>query len=172
MVHRSIRPIPFLLAALLAGCSFGGGGVVPAGQRKDASAVAWVAADGSKHLLAELRGKVVLVDVWATWCPPCRRSLPEVAELQAKGGEDYAVLAISVDKGGWSDIQPFLAQNPHLRLQAAVPDGSKGLQPFGSINAIPTTLVIDRAGRIRTRWVGYAEGRAARELRDALAERS
>lgn len=166
--------LPFLAAAAVvsSGCGFGGGGdVVAPNRREDASAVAWMDADGARHSLAELRGKVVLVDVWATWCPPCRRSLPEVAELQRKGGGDYMVLALSVDKNGWKDVQPYLAEHPELGLQAGVPDGSAGLRPFGSVRAIPTTFVIDRQGRIRTRWSGFIGGQAGRALKEALAER-
>ena len=166
--------LPFLAVAAVAstGCWFGGGGATVApGKREDASAVAWVDAEGVRHTLAELRGKVVLVDVWATWCPPCRRSLPEVAELQRKGGEDYAVLALSVDKKGWQDVQPFLAGRPELGLQAGIPDGPEGLRPFGSVAAIPTTFVIDRQGRIRTRWSGFIGGQAGKALKEALAER-
>lgn len=171
-----LRCVPIVFAAclsLLTGCALGGGGTVtkPA-ERRNASAVAWVERDGSRHTLAEHRGKVVLIDVWATWCPPCRRSLPEVADLQRKGGADYVVLALSVDDKGWQDVNPYLAKNPGLGLQAGVPDGSKGLDPLGSIRAIPTTLVIDRQGRIRTRWSGYVAGQAEKALQEALAEPS
>ena len=59
-----------------------GGGSEGASRGTDVSRVAFRDAGGNRHTMAEFRGKVVLVDVWATWCPPCRRSLPEVAELQ------------------------------------------------------------------------------------------
>jgi thiol-disulfide isomerase/thioredoxin len=169
---RHFLPCLGAAALFLSGCAFGGGGeVIAAGKRKDARAVAWQDADGSRHTLAEYKGKVVLVDVWATWCPPCRKALPEVAELQRKGGTDFVVLAISVDKKGWEDVKPFLGQHPELGLRAAVPDGPTGLEPFGSIPGIPTTLVIDREGRIRTRWSGFLAGRAEKALQQALAER-
>ena len=77
----------------------------------DVRKVAFRDAEGNRRTLADYRGKVVVVDVWATWCPPCRKSLPEVAELQRSGGDRYVVLPISVDRGGWGDVKPFLAQN-------------------------------------------------------------
>ena len=165
--------LPLLATALLlAGCAFGGGGsVVPMAERVDASSVAWVDAEGARHQLAELKGKVVLVDVWATWCPPCRRSLPEVADLQRKGGGEFVVLALSIDDKGWQDVRPFLAERPGLGLRAGLPDGPKGLAAFGSIRGIPTTFVIDRSGRIRTRWSGFVPGQAEKALKEALAER-
>lgn len=154
-------------AVLVRGVFGGDGAAVGA----DVSTVAFRDAEGRRHTLADYRGKVVLVDVWATWCPPCRKSLPEVAELQKAAGETYAVLPISVDRGGWGDVSPFLAQNPQLGLQAFVPDGASGLAPFGEIGGIPTTLVIDRQGRVVKRWAGYGEGMAKRALEEALKGR-
>ena len=158
---------------LLGGCgSVGDGETIPPKDRKPVSHAAILDSGGQRSTLAERHGKVVLVDVWATWCPPCRQSLPEIAALQRKGGDDYEVLAVSVDRGGWTDVAPFLASNPSLGLKAWIPAGADGLAPLGSIRFIPTTLVIDRQGRIRTRWSGYRPGQAEKALKEALAERS
>jgi thiol-disulfide isomerase/thioredoxin len=148
-----------------------GGGSEGASSGTDVSRVAFRDAEGTRHTVAELRGKVVLVDVWATWCPPCRKSLPEVAELQKAGGERYVVLPISVDRGGWGDVRPFLDQNPQLGLKAYLPDGAKALDAFGEIRGIPTTIVIDREGKLVKRWSGYGEGMAKRALDEALRAR-
>jgi len=148
-----------------------GGGTEGAGSGTDVRRVAFRDAAGARHTLGDYQGKVVLVDVWATWCPPCRASLPEVAQLQKAGGEDYVVLPISVDRGGWGDVKPFLLQNPQLALQAFLPDGAQGLEPFGEIRGIPTTLIIDRRGRLLKRWSGYGEGMAKRALDEALKAR-
>jgi thiol-disulfide isomerase/thioredoxin len=137
----------------------------------DVSRVAFRDAGGNRRTLADFRGKVVLVDVWATWCPPCRKSLPEVAELQKAGGDRYVVLPISVDRGGWGDVTPFLAQNPQLGLTAFVPDDAKALDAFGEISGIPTTLIIDRQGKLVQRWSGYGEGMARKALDEALKAR-
>jgi len=166
--------LPMLLGALLAGCSFGGSGgdkgPVEASSRKRVSQVEFLDGSGAKRSLAEFNGKVVVVDVWATWCPPCRASLPEVAALQKRGGEDFIVLPISVDRGGWGDVSPFLNANPHLGLEAFLPAGSRALSPFGEIRGIPTTLIVDRHGRLRERWSGYFAGRAEKALEEALRE--
>ena len=145
-----------------------GGGSDGARPGTDVSRVAFRDAEGNRHTLAEYRGRVVLVDVWATWCPPCRRSLPEVAELQRAAGGAYVVLPISVDQGGWAEVKPFLAQNPQLGLTAFLPDGGKALEAFGPIPGIPTTILIDREGRLIKRWSGYGEGLARRGLDEAL----
>jgi thiol-disulfide isomerase/thioredoxin len=139
-----------------------------ASKGTDVSRVAFRDAAGQRHTLAEFKGRVVLVDVWATWCPPCRESLPEVAELQKAGGDRYVVLPISVDRGGWGDVNPFLQEHPQLGLRAYLPDGAKALEPFGDIPGIPTTILVDRQGRLLQRWSGYAEGRARRALGEAL----
>ncbi len=149
---------------------FSGGGEGVA-KGTDVSPVAFRDAAGNRRTLADFKGKVVLVDVWATWCPPCRKSLPEVAELQKAGGDRYVVLPISVDRGGWGDVTPFLAQNPQLGLTAFVPDGAKAMDAFGEIPGIPTTLIIDREGKLVKRWSGYGEGMAKRALEEALTVR-
>ena len=154
--------------AVVRGMFGGGSGSEGASTGTDVSRVAFRDIDGNRHTLADFKGKVVLVDVWATWCPPCRKSLPEVAELQKAGDDRYVVLPISVDRGGWGDVKPFLAQNPQLGLRAFVPDGGKALDAFGDIPGIPTTLIVDRQGRLVKRWSGYGEGMAKRALDEAL----
>ncbi len=164
--------LPALAAILLAGCSFGGGakGPVPAASRKRVGHVEFLDASGARRSLAEFNGKVIVVDVWATWCPPCRASLPEVAALQKGGGERFVVLPISVDRGGWGDVRPFLEANPRLGLEAYLPAGPGALEPFGEIRGIPTTLILDRHGRLRERWSGYSPGRTEKALEEALRE--
>lgn len=157
-----------LLAGFVALRGLRGGG--PAAGT-DVSQVAFRDAEGNRRTLADYKGRVVLVDVWATWCPPCRKSLPEVAELQRAGGDRYVVLPISVDERGWGAVKPFLAQNPQLGLAAYVPDGAGGLEPFGEIRGIPATFVIDREGRVAKSWAGYGEGMAKRALDEALQGR-
>ncbi len=136
----------------------------------DIAAVGYEDLSGARHTLAEHAGKVVLVDVWATWCPPCRQSLPEVAALQKAGGADYVVLPISVDKEGWKAVKPFLEANPGLGLEPVLPAAPGALKAFGSINAIPTTLVIGKDGRVADRWVGFRPGRAEQAIKAALSK--
>jgi thiol-disulfide isomerase/thioredoxin len=125
-------------------------------------------AQGRGSSLADYRGRVVVVDVWATWCPPCRASLPEIAQLQRAADERYAVLAISVDDGGFDAVLPYLARNPSLGLTAHVPDGARALAPLGHIRGIPTTFLVDRQGKVAAQWSGYYPGRAEVELKRLL----
>ncbi|HJW08029.1 MAG TPA: TlpA disulfide reductase family protein [Holophagaceae bacterium] len=136
-----------------------------ASKGQDLSAVAFVDARGAKHTVADYRGKVLLLDLWATWCPPCRRSLPELAKVQAATDGSYAVLPISIDDHGFADIEPFFQAHPELRLEAMV---QADLGPLEPVNIVPTTVLLDAQGRILSRWSGYAPGRAEQELKQAL----
>ena len=136
----------------------------------EVGSVAFVDAEGRRHTLAEYAGKVVVVDVWATWCPPCRASLPEIAQLQNAADGSYAVLPISIDDGGFKDVEPYLSRHPMplKALKAYVQAGRASLEAFGPINGIPTTIIVDANGNLFTRWSGYYPGRAEKELKAAL----
>ncbi len=156
-----------LVWLLKSSVSQGESGLAPKGR--DVSAVTYVDAGGTRHTLAEERGKVVIVDVWATWCPPCRKSLPGLAKLAAAAGQDYAVIPISVDDDGLQAVAPFLQQHPELAaLPGLVPDGAGGLAPLGQIRGIPTTFLLDREGKVLDAWSGVQEARLAQGLTRAL----
>jgi len=163
-----------MIAAGLAGLLWFGWGLLPGHgstpyKGRNLSAVRLVDAGGASHMVAELGGKVVVLDFWATWCPPCRMSLPEVAALQAAQGADYAVLPVSLDRGGFQDVLPFLQQNPQLGISAVVPaDLAELARWLGPISAIPTTVLLGRDGKVIKAWVGYTPGRLEQELRSAL----
>ena len=156
-----------LVWLLRSSLSRGESGLAPKGQ--DVSAVAYLDAAGARHTLAEEKGRVVIVDLWATWCPPCLKSLPGLAKLAAAGGQDYAVIPISVDNDGFSAVGPFLQKRPDLAaLPGLVPDGVKGLTPLGTAEAIPTTFLVGRDGKVLDAWSGLDEARLEGGLKRAL----
>jgi len=173
---RGARPLLFIgLAPLLAAWLVLGAWRFRSGvsfspfNGRDLSELSLVDAAGASHRLGDLQGRVVVLDFWATWCPPCRLSLPEVAALQARQGEQYAVLPVSLDQGGFQDVQGFLQANPQMALAAVVPADLGALAAqVGEIRAIPTTLVVDRKGKVVQAWTGYSPGRLEEELRKVL----
>jgi len=112
---------------------------------------------GAEVSLADFRGKLVLLNIWATWCPPCRKEMPTLDRLQAKlGGPDFEVVALSIDAKGAPAVRSFFAQIGVHALKLYV---DPSMQATDALHApgIPTTLLIDRAGREIGRHVGPAE---------------
>jgi len=108
---------------------------------------------GGDLSLVDLRGKVVLVDFWATWCPPCRMAMPHLQELSQEYADQLVVVGISMDQGGARVVEPFVAKE-QLTFEVVLQD-NKVVQQFGGIMSIPTTFLIDQDGRIVGKWIGY-----------------
>ena len=120
-------------------------------------------AAGKPVRLADFRGKVVLLNFWATWCPPCRREIPWFMEFQRKHEEaGLVVLGISMDEEGWTAVRPFLETMP-VNYRMLLGNGAVARE-FGGVNSLPSTFLIDRAGRVADSYTGLAD-RAAMEDR-------
>ena len=104
-------------------------------------------ATGNAIRLSESRGKVVLLNFWATWCAPCKQEIPWFVEFQQSNKQrGFAVLGISMDEGGWSSVKPYIDEK---RVNYPVMIGNdKVAGLFGGLQSIPLTLIIDRAGRV------------------------
>lgn len=107
----------------------------------------------------DLAGKVVVVNFWATWCPPCRLEMPTLQKLhERRSGDDVVVLGFATDVGGDESIRSFLAERGiTYPVGRATPEHRRA---FGGIPGIPTTFVIDRQGVVRHKVVGYFAGPA------------
>ena len=114
-------------------------------------------ADGAAMSLADFRGKAVLLNVWATWCVPCRKEMPALDRLQARlGGSDFEVAALSIDRGGLGAVRRFYEDIGIANLAIYLDESAEAMRALG-IAGIPTTLLIDRDGREIRRWIGPAE---------------
>ena len=112
------------------------------------------ALDGRELTPASLRGKVVIVDFWDTWCGPCLRAMPHLKELSLRHPDDVVVVAIALGQEGEAKVREVVA-----RLGVPFPVvlfGAQGdLTPaFGNIEQLPTTFLLGPDGVIRRRWVG------------------
>ncbi len=114
--------------------------------------------DGKQMTLADFKGKTILLNVWATWCVPCRKEMPSLDRLQAiLGGPDFEVVAMSSDKQGMAAIDQFYLEAgiTHLNKYIAQ-DANRSLDKLG-LYGIPATFLIDRQGQNLGQLIGAAE---------------
>ena len=117
----------------------------------------FLAGDGTEMTLDDFKGRVILVNFWATWCAPCVRELPSLDRLQLRlGGEGLLVLAVNQDRGGVAIAGPFLKKLDVNRLGLFLDSNMKLGRAFG-VRALPWTLLIDRDGKVIGELPGYAE---------------
>jgi cytochrome c biogenesis protein CcmG/thiol:disulfide interchange protein DsbE len=109
--------------------------------------------NGKAIELSKLKGKVVLVNFWATWCPPCRAEIPDFIELyDSYKSKGFEIVGIALDEDGWSKVAPYIEE---VKINYPVVLGStKVVQQYGGIEAIPTTFIVDKKGYIVACQVG------------------
>ena len=121
-------------------------------ERKTAPNFSLKDADGRTVQLSDYRGKVVLLNFWATWCGPCRLEIPWFIEFERKHKDrGFAVVGVSMDDG-WSEIRPFLSEN-RVNYRVVLGDDAVA-QLYGGVENLPTTFVIDREGKIVSQHIG------------------
>ena len=170
-----LRLSAMLATALLAACFLQGcsttrsvkaASVKPDKERKPAPDFTLKDADGKVVHLSDYRGKVVLLDFWATWCGPCKIEIPWFMEMQRKNKDKgFEVLGVAMDDEGWEVVKPFVADlNVNYRI---VIGNDSTAELYGGVDALPTTFLIDRGGKIAAVHVGLA---SKKDFEDGIQE--
>jgi peroxiredoxin len=151
------RAIPVLAIVILAGCSIEPrsvqAAVKPEKERKLAPDFSLKDVNGHEVKLSALRGKVVLLNFWATNCGPCQIEIPWLMDFEQKfKDQGLVVLGVSLDDDGWDAVRPYIARK---QINYRVVVGTEKLSElYGGVDAIPTTFMLDRKGRIASTHVG------------------
>jgi thiol-disulfide isomerase/thioredoxin len=125
--------------------------------RKDIAPFTFANDKGETIDLSKWKGRVVLLNLWATWCAPCRKEMPDLSKLQTElGGPDFEVVALSLDRKGLAASQVFLKETGVANLAAYVEPDGKALAKLQALG-LPATILIDRAGREAGRILGPLE---------------
>jgi peroxiredoxin len=172
---KAFRISAAIAAALLLGCLMSGcsssptvraANVKPDKDRHDAPDFALKDVDGKIVHLSDYKGKVVLLDFWATWCGPCKIEIPWFMEMQRKNKDrGFEVVGVAMDDEGWEVVKPFLAT---LAVNYRVVMGNDTTASiYGGVDALPTTFLIDRTGKIAAVHIGLS---SKKEFEDGVEQ--
>ncbi len=166
VTRRSLSAALLMLAAL-GGCYRQTSRVSPVKdeeKRQTAPDFALKDVDGKTVHLTDYRGKVVLLDFWATWCGPCKMEIPWFMEFERKYKDrGFAVLGVSMDDDGWQAVKPFI-QEIGMNYRVMLGNERTGDQ-YGGIEALPTAFLIDREGRVAAEHIGVS---SRKEFEDGI----
>jgi peroxiredoxin len=159
---------PALIAACALAVALAGVGYLALGQRDTAPSVDMVLLDGSKSNMADLRGKVVLVNFWATSCVTCVKEMPQMVETYQKyhqRGLDFVAVAMSYDPPAY--VSNF-AETRKLPFKVAIDNTGQIAREFGDVKLTPTTYLLNKRGEIVKRYVGEPDFAALHQLVEKL----
>jgi thiol-disulfide isomerase/thioredoxin len=129
---------------------------MPPARAASLANMGWELSDGKRSVFSEYKGKVLILDFYATWCGPCRDSIPHLIGLQKKY-EDQGLRVVGLNVGGPGDEQkvPAFAKQFGIQYPLAQPDEDLVTFLLAGQDAIPQTFVFDRQGQLVQRFVGY-----------------
>ena len=160
MPNRLLRLTLSAALLLAAACGTSGGGSADAAAETAAEGETIRLPDfslkdvnGKEFTKADIEGRVVLLNFWATWCGPCKIEMPWFIDFQRKyKDQGFLVLAVSLDEEGWEVIRPFAAElKPNFPILLG---DDATAEEFGGVAALPTSFIIDKNGAIVTRHTG------------------
>lgn len=139
--------------------------VKPDKERKTAPEFSLKDSNGQTVHLADYKGKVVLLDFWATWCGPCKVEIPWFMEFEQQFKDrGFAVLGVSMDEDGWDAVKPYMEDR---KINYRILLGNEQISDiYGGLDSLPTTLLIDREGKIASIHIGLSRGKE--EFRDDI----
>ena len=168
------RPLAVLAVSLcVAGCSSSDrvDAAVKKGQeRKAAPDFALKDSEGKTLRLSDYKGRVVLLNFWATWCGPCRVEIPWFVQFeQAHKSEGFAVIGVSMDEEGWDIVKPYI-ERMKVNYRMAI-GNDEVAEKYGGVSALPTSFLIDREGKIASVHEGLVSRKTYQdEIIELLAE--
>ena len=169
MRHSPILAPAVLVCLLLAGCSSESvnAAVKPEKDRKKAPDFTLKDADGRPVKLSDYKGRVVLLNFWATWCGPCRIEIPWFVEFEQKFKDrGFAVLGVAMDEDGWDVVKPYLER---VKVNYRVVIGSDMVsEMYGGVESFPTTFMLDREGRVASMHPGLMSRKVYQDEIDQL----
>ena len=124
---------------------------------KSITNMGWSLADGKHSAFSDFKGKVLVLDFYATWCNPCRESIPHLVDLQKRYQDDVRVIGLNV--GGSDDLAevPAFAEHFKIQYQLGVPDDDLVNLLLANSDGIPQTFIFDREGKLMQNFIGFGE---------------
>ena len=127
--------------------------VKPVNERKAAPQFALKDADGKMVKLSDYKGKIVLLNFWATWCGPCKIEIPWFKEFETTyKNKGFSVLGIAMDDEGWEIVKPYITEQK-INYRTLLGNDQVGTM-YGGVESLPTSFIIDREGRVAAIHVG------------------
>ena len=147
------RSVAGLCLALLVGCSRPAAEKPVVSNRKEAPSFSLQDSEGRTVTLADYKGKVVLLNFWATWCGPCKIEIPWFIDFEQRFKDrGFAVLGVAMDEEGWDVVKPYIEKS---KVNYRILLGTEQVgQAYGGVDSLPTTFVIDPEGRIASTHIG------------------
>ncbi len=160
MSRNVVAVVFFIGIMLLSGC-------VKSENSADAADFKLQDLSGKTVRLSDFKGKPVLIDFWATWCPPCRAAIPGIEKLhKAYAGRGLVVLGVSLDQGGWDAVKSFVTE---VGISYSVLKGTDDVLSTYQVRTIPMVVLLNKDGKIVKRYLGYGgEDELEKDIRAVL----
>lgn len=163
MIRSSVKCAPALAVLMM----FSACAPSPSAEAKAAPDFTLEDANGAEVTLSKLKGKVVLLNFWATWCGPCKIEMPWFADFQRKYKDrGFTVVAVSLDEEGWDVVRPY-AEEMQFNFPVVV-GNDQVAAGFGEFDALPTTFIINKEGEIVSTHMGLIDRAAYEEEIESL----